>query len=121
MEYPGTPSEHLITSSPACGLGYFAESPECLGCVPVIIANGTSKARIDIIQSFKFNFLNSFSRLIAIGVFNLLAIVGAAVAIGISGTIAAYIVENKDDPDNDICNPGQVYPPIFTDVGQDCK
>lgn len=61
------------------------------------------------------------SRLIAIGVFNSLAIVGAAVAMGLSGTIASYIMENKDDPDNEICHPEQVYPPIYTNVGKDCK
>ncbi|XP_057367819.1 uncharacterized protein LOC130688829 [Daphnia carinata] len=48
---------------------------------------------------------------------------GAIVAAGISGHIAAYITENKDDTNNTICHPEVFYPPVFTEVQleQDCK
>ena len=65
----------------------------------------------------KFN-LFKFGRLKAVAVFNILSVGGAICCAIISGVIGAHIVNDKDK----VCNPVQVYPPIFSDsVKVDCK
>lgn len=56
-------------------------------------------------------------------VFCLVGACGAIVAAGISGRIAAYIIENRDDVNDTICHPEVYYPPIFTDkqAEEDCE
>ena len=52
-----------------------------------------------------------------------IGVCGAITAAGISGHIAVYIMQNRDDVNNTICHPDVLYPPIFTqeEADEDCK
>ncbi len=61
--------------------------------------------------------------MLPMAVFCGLGAVGAVVAAGISGHIAVYIMQNRDDVNDTICHPEVFYPPVFTQeqADEDCK
>lgn len=64
-----------------------------------------------------------FSRMKIVAVLCGLGFFGAIATAGISGRVAVYITQNKDDTNNTICHPEVLYPPVFTtdQAEEDCK
>jgi hypothetical protein len=104
----------LLESGPV----YFTVSLDYSAYALVTVEKMCSKFNTISIARKIVKFIHKFNRLKAVAVFNILS-VGAAVCCAIiSGIIGAHIVNDKDK----VCNPIQVYPPIFSDsVKVDCK